>query len=38
MLKLVIRLVSYFTKGKTNRQETISKYGIVIGEKNIPKM
>jgi hypothetical protein len=38
MLKLVIRLVSYFTKGKTNKQETISKYGIVIREENILKM
>jgi hypothetical protein len=38
MLNLVIRLLSYFTKGKANRQETISNYGIVIGEENIPKM
>ncbi len=34
----MIRLVSYFTKAKANRQETISQYGIIIGEENILKM
>jgi hypothetical protein len=38
MLIVQYRLVSYFTKAKANRQETISQYGTVIGEENIPKM